>query len=827
MALSNDLISAFAKLTNNKVEDTGASVKGTFRTINGKDYVQLDGSEILTPVTKSVDAVTDERVMVLIKDHMATVTENITSPAARSTDVNDLKDEVDEFGNTIQQMDNTIIQQGNSIIQMNNTINQQGVTINQHDTLINQQGDTIVSLENTIVMQGNSISQMNNTIIQQGDSINSMNNTIIEHGNNITSIGNIVSEQGNTITQLGNSVTQIGNQVTQINNIVDEQNNTIIGLGNQIVEIDNAVQSHDNIIRQQGDQITSMDNIITLQGNDITILNSGFQIIDGVLTGLSEAIIDSLVTNNLDAIYAEIDFANIEIAAVEKLFTESGIIKDLVVQEGHITGELVGVTIKGDLIEGNTVKADKLVILGEDGIYYKLNVSAETVEAEQTEENSLSGTIITAKSITASKITVDDLVAFGATIAGFIINDYSIHSEEKGSIDSNAQGLYMDKDGQFYIGDLNNHVRYYKDENGEYILDVRASRLYFGTGSDTIEDVVDTINNSIGQNNNSIANINQDLSNTKASLELTNSTLTTKIETTNDALGQTKADLEAMNVLSEDRYNETVSALSETQQTINQISNIFQLTGGNNLIKNSVWYYKTAGYPNDWIVASGTIYDGGQDDDLIGLSVSRGKIKIRNGSAQTANTNIVNVLVNRQVALNFKYKNGLNVVSKIELFAGIDTSVDPIWSMDIAENTNNAWIPAQVIITSTQTSYIIKLTSNTSTGTASFEITDLMFNYGEAKPWELGSGEVFGATIKLNNQGVQVTAETANTENYMTTDGINVFNKQTMEKVTALTDSGLDTKNANIRETIKHKKMVNTVIPNASGIDVYVEYIED
>ena len=72
----------------------------------------------------------------------------------------------------------------------------------------------------------------------------------------------------------------------------------------------------------------------------------------------------------------------------------------------------------------------------------------------------------------------------------------------------------MDKDGQFYIGDVYNHLRYYKDENGDYILDIRASHLYFGTGSDTIEDVVDSINTNIGQNNNSIANINQDLSST-------------------------------------------------------------------------------------------------------------------------------------------------------------------------------------------------------------------------------------------------------------------------------------------------------------------------
>lgn len=473
MALSNDIISAFAKLTNNKVEDTGTSVKGTFKIINGKEYVQLDGSEILTPVITSVEAVADERVMVLIKDHMATVTENITSPAARSKSVQDLKDEVDEQGNTIQQMDNTIIQQGNSIIQMNNSINQHETTINQHDTLINQQGDTIVSLENTIVMQGNNISQINNTVIEQGNNINSINNTIKQHGDNITSMNNTIQQHGNSINQNSNTITQQGNVITQ--------------QGNKITEIDNTVQSQGNTIIAQGNVIDAHGTQLTTHNSQITILNSGFVIQDGVLTGLSEIVVDELKSNVLDTGYAEIDFANIQIAAVQKLFTESGIIKDLIVQEGAITGELVGVTLKGDLIEAGTLIADKLIVKGSDGLYYKLNTTGETVEAEQTIENSLNGSVITAKSITANKIQVTDLVAFGATIGGFDISDNAIHSHLKTNIDSPDKGLFLGADGQMALGDDRNHIKYYKDEDNNYILDVRLDKLYLGASQETAD----------------------------------------------------------------------------------------------------------------------------------------------------------------------------------------------------------------------------------------------------------------------------------------------------------------------------------------------------
>ena len=180
-------------------------------------------------------------------------------------------------------------------------------------------------------------------------------------------------------------------------------------------------------------------------------------------------------------------------AAIEKLFTDSGIIKDLIVDEGHITGELVGVTIKGDLIEGNTIKADKLVIKGSDGLYYKLNTNGETVESEQTTENSLDGSIITAKSITASKIQVTDLVAFGATIGGFDITNDSIHTHLKDSINSNANGLFFGKDGQIYIGDNNNKLKYYKDDNGKWRFEISADSIKINTHSKTITEELEEI----------------------------------------------------------------------------------------------------------------------------------------------------------------------------------------------------------------------------------------------------------------------------------------------------------------------------------------------
>lgn len=474
MALSHEVVSQFAKLVDNKPKkDEGVTVKGTYKIIGDIEYVQLDGSDVLTPVESTVEAKTGERVQVLIKDHFATVTGNISSPAARSKDVKDLADTVDEQGNTIQQMDNTIIQQGNSIIQMNTSINQHETTINQHDTKINQQGDQIVSINNTIISQGNSIEANHNAIIAQGNEIDVMNDTITSHGNSITSMNNTIQQHGNKIDQNSNTISQQGNTINQ--------------QGNKITEIDNTVKTQGNTIVAQGNTIDAHGTQLTTHGSQITILNSGFVIKDGVLTGLSKVVVNKLKSDTLDTGYAKIDFANIQMAAVQKLFTESGIIKDLIVQEGAITGELVGVTLKGDLIEAGTLVADKLVIKGSDGLYYKLNTTGETVEAQQTVENSLNGSVITAKSITASKIQVTDLVAFGATIGGFDISNDSIHSHLKPDVDSPNNGLFLGSDGQMALGNDRNHIKYYKDENDNYILDVRLDKLYLGASQQTAD----------------------------------------------------------------------------------------------------------------------------------------------------------------------------------------------------------------------------------------------------------------------------------------------------------------------------------------------------
>ena len=222
--------------------------------------------------------------------------------------------------------------------------------------------------------------------------------------------------------------------------------------------------------------------------------------LDAVKADIKTLETTKLSAEDADIRYLNVDFSKIDKAWLQEFYAQSGIIKDLVIGESTVTGHLVGVTISGDLIEGNTVKADKLVIKGEDGLYYKLNIEGGSTVTEQlTKEmlqNGLDGNNIIANTITAEKISVDDLIAFDATIGGFNIGSNSIYSGVKDSINNTTRGIYLDTEGQLYFGDDTNYIRYYKAKDGTYKLAINSKSITFGSGI-TIEEAFEELRDEI------------------------------------------------------------------------------------------------------------------------------------------------------------------------------------------------------------------------------------------------------------------------------------------------------------------------------------------
>lgn len=431
MALSGELISQFVKATkdDSSNDNNESTVYGTVKEYNGKKYVQLDGSDLLTPISSTTDTKADERVTVMIKNHTATVTGNISSPAARTDDVQEIGSKISEFEVVIADKVDT------------KELNAERARI-----------DNLVS-ENAII-RGELDANTANIKELTADSVK-VNDTLTAHKADIEDLQAKNATIEGTLTAHKASIDDLTADNATINSTLNAHKANIDDL-----TADNATI--------KGNLTAAEANIEDLKANKLSVTDAELK-------------------------YANVDFANINQAAVEKLFTDSGIIKDLIVSEGKITGELVGVTIKGDLIEGNTIVADKLVVKGSDGLYYKLNTDGVTTESEQTEYNSLNGTVIQAKSITATKIAVDDLVAFDATIGGFNITESSIYSGVKNSVNNTTRGIYMDNTGQIAFGDGSNYLKYYKDTDGSYKLAISARSIKMGASGKNVEEAINDV----------------------------------------------------------------------------------------------------------------------------------------------------------------------------------------------------------------------------------------------------------------------------------------------------------------------------------------------
>lgn len=443
MSLSNDVVSQFAKTVNGKnKEKTESTVYGTVVIYGGQRYVKMDGSDLLTPCDTTVSANEGERVTVLVKNHTATINGNLSSPSARTGDVKDVREQVLEVQRVVADK----------------------ATIKDLEA---ERARIKELVADNVVIKG----RMSASEADIGEL----------KTNNAKITGRLDANEASIKKLDAEKLTAKDAELKYAT--VEKLQATDAKVGN--LETDN--------VSVKGRLDAAEGNIKNLNADNVAI-NKHLSANDADIKSLRA---EKLNAKDADIKYANIDFSNIGIAAMEKFYSESGLIKNVVVGDQTITGELVGVTIRGDLIEGNTIKADKLVIKGEDGLYYKLNTNGSTITSEQTDYNSLNGTLIQAKSITADKVAVTDLVAFGADIAGNHIGNGAIYSGVKTSALNTTKGFYLGSDGQVGIGDANHYIQFYKGDNGEFHLRISAEDILFGKSKKTIESAISEIDTKV------------------------------------------------------------------------------------------------------------------------------------------------------------------------------------------------------------------------------------------------------------------------------------------------------------------------------------------
>lgn len=292
---------------------------------------------------------------------------------------------------------------------------------------------------------------------------------------------------GSVIKDSSITGTQIANSTIKDTNIADS---TITGskIANATIEASHITDATFDKIKGDSIEAVKADiDVILADSATITKLNTEIAKIE-----------------NLETEYAKIDFANVDVAHIGEAW-----IKDLMVQGKIIAQEgtifyLDAVEVNADKITAGTLKADRLLLSGKDGLFYEINASVDGVTAEdlETEEyqNQLHGDKIIAKTITADKITVSDLSALQATIGGWHILPDSLYSGTRSEFEKEGSlGAYLGSNGQVDIGTDTEYVRFDPTTG-----DLKISAKSLSLNAVDISGTIDNLTNKIQANSTAI-----------------------------------------------------------------------------------------------------------------------------------------------------------------------------------------------------------------------------------------------------------------------------------------------------------------------------------
>lgn len=420
---------------------------GTVKILGGELFVRIDGSSVDTPSKTSVAVRNKDRVKVSITNHVCMITDNMTDqPMGTNTLAQILSGALNDYVITNSAIIDSTFSNGlikGSVIQ-DSTITGSKI----EDSTI--EGGKIK--DSTITGSNIDFSTFKNGIIS-GAAIDT--STFVDG----TIDGSKIKDSSITGSQISGSTIEashIGEATFEhiTGKTIDAINATIEKINADEITATGVMADWAAISKITTDKIEAAAGYIDyLESNNIKVED------------LEAAYIK---TTTLEADYIKIGFANIDRADIESFYAKQGMIENVIMKEATVTGELVAVSFKGDVIEASTIKADRLLLKGEDGLYYGINVNAlgETKVSELPEKdqedlkNGLHGEVIIAHSITAEKITVSDLSAFNATIGGFEIDESSIHSIGKTDYEDDKVGLWLGASGEFDLGNADQYIRF-------------------------------------------------------------------------------------------------------------------------------------------------------------------------------------------------------------------------------------------------------------------------------------------------------------------------------------------------------------------------------
>lgn len=238
---------------------------------------------------------------------------------------------------------------------------------------------------------------------------------------------------------------------------------------------------------------------------------------------------------------------------------------------------------------------------------------------------------------------------------------------------------------------------------------------------------------------------------------------------------------------------ENSSKISQVIQDVDSVKNMFQVTGGNNLIKDSqllfgddVWIYEQTDTSK---------YIGGYDANLVGKTVSTAKIGISQGKMTSSSNNITGLVIGSQYSLSYRISNDEDTTTTVRLI-GNDVIYERIF------DTKCDYLEDIFAFVSTTSSYVLEI-ETTSIYDGYCYIYDLMLNKGDKVSWEPASGEIVNTILKLSRLGLQIYCTGSEIATLMTSQGFQVrrfANGNLYEIVTEFTKDGFVSKKGSLEE---------------------------
>ena len=253
MGLSSELASQFAKVTNDSSRNTnGTKLYGTIAMLGEVPHVKLDGTEELTPISRTVEVAEGDRVEVMIANHSATVTGNLTDPSIGIMRAGNLESKITQTAEQIQ------LQVSDLEKNLDSKITQTATEIRSEvSDLDGRFSENITTVENGIRNDmTNSLASMSNTLTGLSNDLTgleeSTNSSISTINASIETLTFNVSNLDSKITQTAAEIrSEVSAEVTDLNativntetGIRDTINVEVANLDSKITQTATSIQS--------------------------------------------------------------------------------------------------------------------------------------------------------------------------------------------------------------------------------------------------------------------------------------------------------------------------------------------------------------------------------------------------------------------------------------------------------------------------------------------------------------------------------------------------------------------------------------------------------